>query len=150
TMAYPAQRLPEHPHPHPHPASKERIARDLDEARRRTERLIAPLDDERLTTQYDQLMSPPVWDYTHIGLFEELWLVQALSGAEPMDDDLVQTYNALDTPRMVRGRRKLLDRPQTADYLARVRQRTLALLEEVDLGGQDRLLRGAFVYSLVL
>ena len=90
-MAYPAQRLPEHPHPHP--ASKERIARDLDEARRRTERLIAPLDDERLTTQYDQLMSPPVWDYTHIGVFEELWLVQALSGARPMDEELMQTYN---------------------------------------------------------
>jgi gamma-glutamyl hercynylcysteine S-oxide synthase len=148
TMAYPAQRLPEHPHPHP--ASREHIARDLDEARRRTERLIAPLDDERLTTQYDQLMSPPVWDYTHIGVFEELWLVQALSGAEPMDEDLMQTYNALDTPRVVRGRRKLLDRPQTVDYLARVRERTLALLEEVDLEGRDRLLRDAFVYSLIL
>lgn len=147
-MAYPAQRLQEHPHPHPD--SKELIARDLAEARTRTEQLLAPLDDERLTTQYDQLMSPPVWDYTHIGVFEELWLVQALSNTGPMDEELVHTYNALDTPRVVRGRAKLLDRAQTTAYLARVRERTLALLEEVDLASQDPLLRDGFVYDLIL
>ncbi|MBO0684342.1 MAG: SUMF1/EgtB/PvdO family nonheme iron enzyme, partial [Candidatus Dormibacteraeota bacterium] len=145
-MAYPAQRLQEHPHPHP----KQQIARDLAEARSRTEQLLAPLDDERLTTQYDQLMSPPVWDYTHIGVFEELWLVQAISSAPPMDEELVHTYNALDTPRVVRGHAKLLDRPETAAYLARVRERTLALLEEVDLDGQDPLLRDGFIYDLIL
>jgi len=62
---------------------KERIAADLDEARRRTHELLAPLDDERLTTQYDQLMSPPVWDYAHIGVFEELWLVQTVGRQRP-------------------------------------------------------------------
>src|SRR2546430_1359072 len=75
---------------------KEEIARDLIEARKRTHELLAPLDEERLTTQHDQLMSPPVWDYAHIGVFEELWLVQNLSGAPPIDEDLQRTYNALE------------------------------------------------------
>src|SRR5205809_7912834 len=122
-MAHPAQRLEENP--------KDRIALDLEEARRRTNNLLAPIDDERLTTQYDQLMSPPVWDYAHIGVFEELWLVQRLSGAPPLDEELLHTYNAIETPRVVRGRRQLLDPARSSAYLEEVRRRTLALLEEV-------------------
>src|SRR6266700_2583133 len=129
---------------------KTRIARDLDEARRRTRQLLAPLDETRLTTQYDQLMSPPVWDYTHIGVFEELWLVQRLSGAPPMDEGLLTTYNAIDTPRVARGRRELLDPARSTVYLDEVRRRTLALLEEVDLENGDPLLRDGFVYELIL
>jgi gamma-glutamyl hercynylcysteine S-oxide synthase len=129
---------------------KGQIAADLDEARRRTHELLAPLDDERLTTQYDQLMSPPIWDYAHIGVFEELWLVQRLSGAPPMDEELTGTYDAIETPRVVRGRRQLLDRPRSDAYLHEVRQRVLALLEEVDLGEGDPLLRDGFVYDLIL
>jgi len=145
-MAHPAQTLQENRHRD----LKERIARDLREARGRTEVLLAPIDDERLTTQYDQLMSPPVWDYTHIGVFEELWLVRGLSGAPPIDEGLMQTYNALDTPRRVRGRVQLMSRARTVPYLAQVRERALALLEEVDLEGPDRLLDGGFVYELVI
>jgi iron(II)-dependent oxidoreductase len=145
-MAHPAQTLQDARHRN----LKERIAGDLKEARDRTEELLAPIDDERLTTQYDQLMSPPVWDYTHIGVFEELWLVQGLSGAPPIDEGLMQTYNALDTPRRVRGRVQLMSRARTVPYLAQVRERTLALLEEVDLEGHDRLLERGFVYDLVM
>jgi len=129
---------------------KQQIAADLDEARHRTNELLAPLDDERLTTQYDTLMSPPVWDYAHIGVFEELWLVQRLSGAPPLDEELLHTYNAIETPRVVRGRRQLLDRTRAAAYLAEVRRRTLALLEEIDLEADDPLLRDGFVYDLIL
>src|SRR5437016_12139615 len=112
---------------------KEQLARDLVEARCRTPELLAPLNEEQLTTQYEQLMSPPVWDYAHIGVFEELWLVQTLYGAAPIDQELQTTYNAIETPRVVRGRRKLLGVAESVAYLAQVRDRTLALLEEVTL-----------------
>lgn len=129
---------------------KERLVEGLAETRRNTERLLAPIDDTTLTTQYDQLMSPVVWDYAHIGVFEELWLVRAISGGEPLDQELERTYNALDTPRVVRGHRRLLDRAESTAYLADVRRRTLGLLDEIDLSGDDPLLRDAFVYRLVL
>jgi gamma-glutamyl hercynylcysteine S-oxide synthase len=129
---------------------KEEIARDLIEARKRTHELLAPLDEERLTTQHDQLMSPPVWDYAHIGVFEELWLVQNLSGAPPIDEDLQRTYNALETPRVVRGRRRLLGPDEASAYLRQVRDRSLELLEEVALDGDDPLLREGFVYDLII
>ena len=129
---------------------KDRIALDLAEARQRTQELLTPLDETRLTTQYDQLMSPPVWDYAHIGVFEELWLVQTLSGAPPMNEELQHTYNAVETPRVVRGRRKLLGPAEAEEYLREVRRRALALLEEVDLEGGDPLLDRGFVYDLII
>ncbi len=122
----------------------------LVEARHRTHELLAPLDETRLTTQYDALMSPPVWDYAHIGVFEELWLVQRLSGAPPLDEELLHTYDALETPRVVRGRRRLLSPGEAAEYLVEVRRRTLALLAEVDLASGDPLLQDGFVYDLIL
>ena len=130
---------------------KQQFASDLEEARQRTHQLLGVLDDERLTTQYDPVMSPPVWDYAHIAAFEELWLVQRLSGAPSMlDEELERTYNALDTPRVARRKARLLDRPQTLAYLDEVRRRALALLDEVDLNSDDRLLCDGFLYDLVI
>ncbi|HEY4025268.1 MAG TPA: ergothioneine biosynthesis protein EgtB [Candidatus Dormibacteraeota bacterium] len=129
---------------------KRQIALDLDEARRRTHELLLPVDDERLMTQHDPLLSPLAWDYGHVGIFEELWLVQRLSGAAPMDGAMVHTYNAIENPRHTRRRLELMDRERTLVYLAEVRQRVLALLEEVDLEGTDPLLHGGFVYDLLV
>jgi iron(II)-dependent oxidoreductase len=67
-----------------------------------------------------------------------------------MDEELMVTYDAIETPRVVRGRRRLLDRPEAARYVGQVRERTLELLEEVDLDGADPLLRDGFVYDLVV
>ena len=128
---------------------KRRIALDLEDARRRTHELLLPVDDERLTTQHDSLLSPLVWDYGHIGVFEELWLVQRLSGT-PMDEALLHAYNAIENPRHTRRRLELMDRERTVTYLADVRRRALALLEEVDLDGADPLLRDGFVYDMIV
>jgi len=129
---------------------KQQIAADLDEARRRTHQLLAPLDDQRLRTQHDPVLSPPIWDYGHIGVFEELWLVQKLSGARPMEEWLMQAYDPFDNPRPLRGRMTLMDRPTTLAYLEKVRGRALELLEEVDLRDHDPLLRDGFVYDLII
>ena len=52
----------------------------LEHARKRTEALLEPLDDEQLTRQVSPLQSPLVWDLAHIGYFEELWLLRNGSG----------------------------------------------------------------------
>jgi gamma-glutamyl hercynylcysteine S-oxide synthase len=51
-----------------HADLRRQLASDLEDARKRTHRLLEPLDAERLTAQFDPLMSPPVWDYAHIGV----------------------------------------------------------------------------------
>ncbi|HXM54656.1 MAG TPA: SUMF1/EgtB/PvdO family nonheme iron enzyme, partial [Candidatus Dormibacteraeota bacterium] len=129
---------------------KRQIAHDLADARRRTHELLRPVDDERLMAQHDPLLSPLAWDYGHIGVFEELWLVQRLSGAAPSDEELLHTYNAIDNPRHTRRRLELMDRERTLVYLAEVRQRALSLLEEADLESADPLLHDGFVYDMIV
>lgn len=128
---------------------KDRISRDLDAARQRTHRLLTPVADGPLGVQHDPLLSPLLWDYGHIGVFEELWLVQELGGRQ-VPEDLIHTYNAIENPRPTRRRLELMDRSQVLRYLDEVRERSRSLLAEADLEHGDSLRCGGFVYDLVI
>jgi gamma-glutamyl hercynylcysteine S-oxide synthase len=123
---------PAHPKPGPRggaePLPTERIADRLAEARRRTLWLVEPVSEADMDRVHDPLMSPLVWDLAHIAAFEELWLCMRTGGHEPMHPDLLDVYDALETPRAVRGDVPHLDLAGARDYLAAVRKRSLAVL----------------------
>jgi iron(II)-dependent oxidoreductase len=131
------------------PALKSELAGELDRARRRTLALLEPVDDADLARQHSPLMSPLAWDLAHIGFFEELWLVRRVGGFEPLADhgDL---YDAFAHARAERGELPILDPREAWRYAAAVRERTLDLLEHVDLDGDDRLLADGYVYRMVI
>ncbi len=126
------------------------LAEALTDARRRTEELLAPIDDARLMAQHDPLMSPLVWDYGHIGVFEELWLVQRLSGAQPSSEERMRLYDAFENPRRIRGQLPLMSRAEALAYRDVVRGRALDILEETEFDENDPLLREAFVYPMIV
>ncbi len=132
--------------------SKAAIAERLAEARQRTLDLIEPLDDAQLNTVYSPLLSPLAWDLGHIANFEELWLVQAIGGREPLRGELGRFYDAIENPRRTRGELPILRDAELRSYMADVRGRTLEVLEEVDLDPDagDPLLREGFVYEMLL
>jgi len=131
---------------------KRRIAADLAEAHARTDALLAPVDDARLRVQHDPIMSPLVWDYGHVAVYQELWLVQQLSGAPPIDEARMHHYDAFENPRRVRAALPLLSRGEVARYRDAVDERSLTLLDEIDLdaGGESPLLRDGFVYDMIV
>jgi len=131
---------------------KAAIAERLDEARQRTLELIEPLDDTQLNRVYSEILSPLAWDLGHIANFEELWLVQTIGGREPLHGDLGRLYDAIENPRRTRGELPILRDAELRAYLADVRERTLEVLEEVEIGPEveDPLLRDGFVYELLL
>jgi iron(II)-dependent oxidoreductase len=134
------------------PSSKEAIAERLAEARLRTLELIQPLDDEQLNHVYSPILSPLAWDLGHIANFEELWLVQTIGGREPLHGELGRFYDAIENPRKTRGELPILRDAELRAYLADVRERTLEVLDEVEIGSdaEDPLLRDGFVYELLL
>jgi iron(II)-dependent oxidoreductase len=134
------------------PSSKEAIAERLAEARQFTLELLQPLDDEQLNRVYSPLLSPLAWDLGHIANFEELWLVQTIGEREPLHGELGRFYDAIENPRKSRGELPILRDAELRAYLADVRERTLEVLEEVDIGPdvEDRLLREGFVYEMLL
>jgi gamma-glutamyl hercynylcysteine S-oxide synthase len=123
------------------PLPRGRVRDLLDEARERTLWLVEPVSDAEMDRVHHPLMSPLVWDLAHIAAFEELWLCMRTGGHEPMHPDLLDVYDALETPRAVRGDVPHLDLPGARDYLAAVRARSLEVL---DSGA------GNFVWDMVV
>ena len=79
------------------------IAGTLERARSRTLRLLAPFSDEQLCLQVSPLQSPLVWDFAHIGHFEELWLLRTVGGEEPLHEEHDDVYDAFAHERSERG-----------------------------------------------
>lgn len=95
-------------------------------------------------------MSPLVWDYGHIGNYEELWLLKRTFGKELSARELYDTYDASLTPRSERPSLDLLDREDADRYLDAVRRAVLEALDTADLGDEDPLLENGFVYNMVI
>jgi iron(II)-dependent oxidoreductase len=128
-----------------------RIADRLSEARERTLLLVEPLTDEQLNTVYSEILSPLAWDLGHIANFEELWLVQRVGGREPMHGELGRFYDAIENPRRVRNELPILRGEELRAYMAEVRERTLDVLDGIELDEtEDELLSGGFVYEMIL
>jgi iron(II)-dependent oxidoreductase len=126
------------------------LERELERARERTERLLAPLSEEQLVMQVSALMSPLVWDYAHIGHFEELWLLRNLAGREPMRAEHDDVYDAFAHLRGERGELPFLPPPAARAYVAAVREQALTLVAERDWDSSDPLLAGGFVVGMVM
>src|SRR3954471_6203732 len=102
----------------------------MGEVRERTFALVAHLDEERLTTVLNPIMSPLAWDLGHVAAYEDLWLNQRVAGRELVREDLAALYDAFETPRAVRGDLEFLRGEALREYMAAVRDRAL----EVPIG----------------
>jgi iron(II)-dependent oxidoreductase len=130
--------------------TKRELAAALSRAREATLRLVEPVDDEQMVAQVSPIMSPLVWDLAHIGWFEELWLTRRVAADEPLLERFDDVYDAFRHPRGQRSQLPILTPPEARAYLESVRRRALRVLEDVPLEDSDPLLRGAYVYGLVL
>jgi gamma-glutamyl hercynylcysteine S-oxide synthase len=133
-------------------SSKEAIEDRLAAARQRTYELIEQLDDEQLNRVYSPILSPLAWDLGHIANFEELWLVQTIGDRPPLHGELGRFYDAIENPRKTRGELPILRDAELRAYLGDVRERTLEVLAEVEIGPDvaDPLLRDGFVYEMLI
>src|SRR5690349_18537101 len=126
------------------------MAAALEAGRQRTLDLLAPFEDDFLVAQHSPIMSPLVWDLAHVGNYEDLWLVRALGG-DAVRPDLDDLYDAFRHPRPERPSLPLLDPKGARDYVARVRERALTLLDtEAVRPDHERLLADGFVYGMVI
>jgi gamma-glutamyl hercynylcysteine S-oxide synthase len=130
--------------------SKPEIVAALEESRRRTLGLLAPVPDAAQREQVSELMSPLCWDLAHIGHFEELWLIRELAGAAPTDAGYDDVYDAFKHPRRDRPALDILDADGARAFDADVRARAFDVLDEIELDGGDPLLAGGFVYGMVV
>ncbi len=134
----------------PRAVAKDELVGQLEEARRRTRWLLRTVSEENLSKQHAPIMSPLIWDYGHIGNYEELWLLEKAFGKSLSNRTLYDMYDASLHPREERPSLDLLDREGADLYLDAVREGVLEALETADLEGEDPLLRDGFVYHMIL
>jgi iron(II)-dependent oxidoreductase len=130
--------------------TKPEIVAALDESRRRTLGLLAPVPDDEQRVQVSELMSPLCWDLAHIGHYEELWLVRELTGAPPTVPAYDDVYDAFKHPRRERPTLDILDAAGARAFDAAVRERTLDVLDDLELDPVNPLLDDGFVYGMVV
>lgn len=128
---------------------KDQLAAELVASRERSLALLAPLDDVDLTRQVSPLMSPLVWDLAHIGNYEELWLLRAVAGVQPLRPEIDSLYDAFEHPRAERPSLPLLGPADARAYLSGVRNHVLDVLDRTPLEGRP-LLRDGFVWRMVV
>ena len=135
---------------------RHRLTLELERTRARTLELVDGLTEAEQRAQVSPLMSPFVWDLAHIGNYEELWLLREIDGRAPIDPKLDDLYNAFEHPRWQRPSLPMLGPAEARDYLARVHDDVLDLLDRADCGdapltpADPRLLQNDFVYGMVL
>jgi gamma-glutamyl hercynylcysteine S-oxide synthase len=129
-------------------ALRETIAGSLLTARERTRLLTESVDDDDLVRQHSPLMSPLVWDLAHIANQEELWLLRAVGGREPMRPDIDPLYDAFEHPRAERPTLPLLPPAEARAYVREVRGRVLDLLETSEFTGTP-LITDGFAFGMV-
>jgi gamma-glutamyl hercynylcysteine S-oxide synthase len=106
----------------------------LERARTQTLALVAPFSDPELERVHSTLMSPLAWDLGHIAAFEDLWLVHRYGERPLLRADLIEVYDAMETPRAKRGDLPFLAAAEAREYLDDVRARTLDVADERGIG----------------
>ena len=134
-----------------HAETRRRARGGLDAERSRTRDLIYPLSEEDLTRQHSPLMSPIVWDLSHIANFEEQWVDRAMPAGTTDPDRSARdhTFDATAHPRATRGDLDLPDRAACLDYMARVRRSTRQAIRRSDFDNPTELTKDGFVYAML-
>jgi iron(II)-dependent oxidoreductase len=130
-------------------ALREQIAAELTAARDRTAALTDCVNEPDLIRQHSPLMSPLVWDLAHIANQEELWLLRAVGGQDPMHPEIDPLYDAFEHPRSERPSLPLLQPLEARRYAAQVRGRVLDLLGQARFGG-TRLVTDGFAFGMIV
>jgi iron(II)-dependent oxidoreductase len=123
---------------------------ELTRVRERTLGLLAPLSDDELELQVSPLQSPLVWDFAHIGHFEELWLLRELGGERSANPEFDDIYDAFAHERAERASLPIL-RPDAAyAFVDEIRGRVLDLLSRPPEEADNPLRSGDFVFGMVI
>lgn len=118
----------------------------LEEVRARTLWLLERVPDEDLRRRVHLFYSPIGWHFGHVGRTEEFWVCGEAMGHPLVDEGL--TFLFADRPDNPKENRvNLPDRAGLIAYLAETRRRTLAALDDAEIGPDaPKILRDGYAF----
>jgi iron(II)-dependent oxidoreductase len=130
--------------------TRNEIRHGLERGREGTEALLRPVSDEAMAATIAPDVAPLVWMLAHVARFEELWILRTIGGEGPIPDVHEHVYDAFRRERSNGKALPALQPNAVRAYASDVRERSLEMLERIDLEAPDVLVRHGFVFGLVL
>jgi gamma-glutamyl hercynylcysteine S-oxide synthase len=96
----------------------------VSEARQRTLRLVADLDDDQLLGPRLEIVNPLLWEIGHVAWFQEKWVLRR-GGGPPIRADADDLYDSAAVAHDRRWDLPLPDRDDTLRYMAGVLERVV-------------------------
>jgi iron(II)-dependent oxidoreductase len=129
--------------------ANQELSAQLEETRRVTEALVAPVPESDLVARPGPADAPIAWDLASVAYFEELWLLRQLGASPPLEDAHPDVYAAFRR-ELTAAEPPTLRLEAVRGYAADVRARVLEHLETTELDVPNPLLRKGFVYGLAV
>jgi iron(II)-dependent oxidoreductase len=126
----------------------EQIRELMSEARADTLRLFDMAREDDLHESPGFGFRPVIWHLAHIGVFEAYWILQKLMGQSAPDERFERIFDPINTPR--EDSKNLPSRREMESFLTRVREGVWRALDEIRFDDTEPLLRGAYIFHLVL
>lgn len=126
----------------------EDIRRLMTEARAHTFELFDLVRESELHQSPGLGFRPIIWHLAHIGVFEDYWLLQKLTGAQAINERYQSIFDPISTPR--ENSKNLPSRLEMEGYLASVREGVWRVLDGARFEDEDPLLKNAYIFQMVL
>lgn len=131
-----------------HENLRERIAKQFQDARKRTLQIFDLAEESILRESPGFGFRPILWHLAHTGAFEEYWLLNKIGGENPINERFQIIFDPIKTPR--EASKNLPSKAEMLAFLNQVRDRAFRVLGNADFDSKNPLLRGGYIFDLVL
>jgi iron(II)-dependent oxidoreductase len=123
--------------------TSEELIDALADARKLELELLEGIDDSQLLGKKAHFLEPPIWEFGHVGWFQEYWILRHLDQAETLLPGSDGVYDSFNVSYKLRWDHAYPSRRETHAYLTEVFNRSIGRIESREPTSQD-----AYFYTL--
>ncbi|MCH8004011.1 MAG: ergothioneine biosynthesis protein EgtB [Nanoarchaeota archaeon] len=125
--------------------SNEELIKWVKEARQESIDLVSDLNEDQLTVPYLDTVNPLIWEICHLTYFQELWVLRKGVGQKPIFSNADSLFDSIKIGHEARWKLPIPNKEEAFDYLQKVRDRVLELINSGKLNEQ---LKYYIIYSV--
>ncbi len=123
--------------------TSEELIEALADARKLEIELLEGIDDSQMLGKKAHFLEPPIWEFGHVGWFQEYWILRHLDQAETLLPGSDGVYDSFNVSYKLRWDHAYPSRRETHAYLTEVLNRSIGRMESREPTPQD-----AYFYTL--
>ncbi len=127
----------------PAQVSSEELVDALADARTLELELLEGIADSQMLGMQAHFLEPPIWEFGHVGWFQEYWILRHLDHAETLLSGSDRVYDSFNVSYKLRWDHPYPSRRETHAYITEVLNRSIGRLESRAPSAQD-----AYFYTL--